>query len=924
MLWVVALGLTAEQSIRGALPWVSPSIADAASPAEAPILEGALADVAGGALGPGDRLLVAGDRSLAGRSGGYATLALLAAADDARRARVQVLEAGGILPRARVVVLDEWPVPWQTLALSAAFALAAMLIRLRGREVAAARSGFAAGMALALTESAFWGGSFPRTGLAVGVVVVSHALWGPLALRALVSIGRAPGTSLPSFARWWPWLFVVRGLAAASVGFEWPFSAEVGRRLAQGLDPLLIAALVFACGGALRRGRARGVADRRIARWALYGLLIVASPAAVTAGVGALVSALVWDPLAPEFWWLAWLEGVAATLALALPVAGVVAAARARAADVDRWLSATLSYGVLGALLLVGLIAVVPGTARAAADGLGVDPRSAELLVALGIALALVPFDQRLRSLFDAWLFPERRALRHGVDQLLDGVETASSLDAAFARAGHGLETLLSPEWLRVDAASGPPSEEAEPAVSPVYVSDADASTDGREGGLRIPMRSGERVVGLLALGPKRSGDVYSTTDRALLGSVAERLASRWRADADAVEIERGRSRAEALRAAAEQADRENLAKSRFLAAASHDLRQPLHALGLFVETLDARVADPELRGLVERIRQSTHSLEDMMSALLDLSKLDAGGVEPDVTDVALGPLLDRVCTDLAPLARAKALTLRCRPNELWVRSDPVLLTRIVQNLVTNALRYTDEGGVLVAARRRGDRVRLEVRDTGRGIPPEQLEHIFGEFRQLERDAASGGPGLGLGLSIVERLCRLLEHRIDVRSTPDRGSLFAISLPRTSPVARAAPAVPTVGLADPALAQRRVWVVDDDPLIRDALCRTLELWGCRPRAFAGLAETLAGLGEEPDGPDLLISDDHLERETGPEVIAALHDAAGRAMPVVIVTGDATPERLRELRATGHPVLQKPVPAARLRAAAAQLLRGSAP
>jgi CheY-like chemotaxis protein/anti-sigma regulatory factor (Ser/Thr protein kinase) len=313
-----------------------------------------------------------------------------------------------------------------------------------------------------------------------------------------------------------------------------------------------------------------------------------------------------------------------------------------------------------------------------------------------------------------------------------------------------------------------------------------------------------------------------------------------------------------------------------------------------------------------------------MMSALLDLSKLDAGGVEPVVVPLALGPLFDRVCADLDPLARAKGLRLRVRPTTLWVHSDPVLMGRILQNLLTNALRYTDAGGVLLAARVRGESVAIEVRDSGRGIPPEQLRAVFGEFQQLDREKAEGGPGLGLGLAIVERLGRLLAHPIEVRSTPDRGSLFRVRAPRAEPAGTAAPNSRDATVRDPELEGRRVWVVDDDPLIRDALRGMLTLWGLDVRTLASLDEVrdaLAEVRDEPHrGPELLVTDDQLERETGLELIDLVRRETGRPLPALVVTGEATTERLRTLRDAGHPVLRKPVPPARLRAALAGMLR----
>jgi signal transduction histidine kinase/ActR/RegA family two-component response regulator len=361
-----------------------------------------------------------------------------------------------------------------------------------------------------------------------------------------------------------------------------------------------------------------------------------------------------------------------------------------------------------------------------------------------------------------------------------------------------------------------------------------------------------------------------------------------------------------------------NQSKSRFLAAASHDLRQPMHALGLFIAQLRARIHEPETLALVGKVESAVTALQELLDALLDISRLDAGVVSPTPVDFRLQPLLTRLDVAFAPQAERKGVRLRAAPTRLAVLSDPVLLERILLNLLANAVRYTERGAILIGARRRGDRMRVEVWDTGVGIAPEHRDAIFQEFYQignLERDRAKG---LGLGLAIAARLARLLGSRIDVRSYPGKGSVFAIELPVG--VARAeVEAASTLALTE-VLPGARVLVVDDDALVRDAMASVLTQWGCRVAMAANGDEAVALLGGEGGTPDAVLCDYRLPNgETGVDVIARLRAAASREIPAALITGDTAPERLREARQAGHALLHKPVHPAKLRALLEQLL-----
>jgi signal transduction histidine kinase len=361
-----------------------------------------------------------------------------------------------------------------------------------------------------------------------------------------------------------------------------------------------------------------------------------------------------------------------------------------------------------------------------------------------------------------------------------------------------------------------------------------------------------------------------------------------------------------------------NMAKSRFLATASHDLRQPIHALRLFAEALGDGDDPERMRGLAARIRDSADSLTGMFDELLDLSRLEAGAVEARPIDFPLGPLLEQLGAELAPEASAKGLRLRIVPSAAVVRSDPLLLRRILQNLLVNALRYTERGGVLAGCRRRGRQLRIEVWDTGPGIPESKRAEIFREFTQL--DQARRSEGLGLGLAIVDRLARLLDCRVEVHSVVGKGAVFRVSVPLSSraPAARAAAPAPS---AAGGLAGRMIVVVDDDLNILEAMRVLLESWGCDLLLARGADEAVEGLKLRAREPDVILADYSLEAgATGLEAIEAIRGACGVRAPAVIITGETEPDVLARLRNAGVPHLTKPIPPARLRAALGHVLR----
>lgn len=359
------------------------------------------------------------------------------------------------------------------------------------------------------------------------------------------------------------------------------------------------------------------------------------------------------------------------------------------------------------------------------------------------------------------------------------------------------------------------------------------------------------------------------------------------------------------------EADDANRMKTRFLAAASHDLRQPMHALGLFSDSLRRRIRDPEERALADRICQSAESIEQTFDALMDISRLDAGIVQARTEPCALQTVLEHVARDCAAEAQSKGITLKVRATSLGVRSDAVLLERIVRNLAANAVRYTERGGVLIACRLRGESVSIEVWDTGIGIAPDKQERIFDEFYQAaERDRREG---LGLGLAIVKRLTRLLNATLTLRSEPRRGSVFKLTLPRsTPPVAEARPDPSASTRTLRAVADAVVLVIDDDPRVLDAMAQTITGWGMHAVSARSIEQALALLPECGRYPDAIVSDFRLsERETGIDAVTRIRRELGLDVPALIVTGDTAPKSLRLIRDSGLRCLSKPVTAERL-------------
>lgn len=389
--------------------------------------------------------------------------------------------------------------------------------------------------------------------------------------------------------------------------------------------------------------------------------------------------------------------------------------------------------------------------------------------------------------------------------------------------------------------------------------------------------------------------------------------------------VERGAAEA-ALRDAKNEAERANLSKTKFLAATSHDLQQPLNAARLFVGALQEARLSARDRRLVRSVNSALEAVDGLLNALLDISKLDAGIVRAEVGSFAADALLSELAREYAGVAASRGIALRFVRCGATLRSDPQLLSRIIRNFLSNAVRYTPSGRVLLGCRRRNGMVRVGVWDTGPGIPEDKLDAIFEEFRQIGPPQQDGERGLGLGLAIVDRIARILRHRVEVRSCPGRGSVFTVDVPLAKPAPHRRRASRTVAAAAPGarLAGTAVLVIDDDTSIAGAMEALLGAWDCKVVSAASSAEALARWRAASSPVDLIIADYHLaDGPTGVDAIEAVQRLLPAKVPAMLITADHSGELRRDLELRGYPLLYKPVKPAQLRAMITYLLSSAA-
>ncbi|WGD54866.1 MASE1 domain-containing protein [Bradyrhizobium sp. CB1650] len=364
-----------------------------------------------------------------------------------------------------------------------------------------------------------------------------------------------------------------------------------------------------------------------------------------------------------------------------------------------------------------------------------------------------------------------------------------------------------------------------------------------------------------------------------------------------------------------------NAAKSRFLAMASHDLRQPLHALGLFVAQLRTPLNSGERTKTIERVDAARKEMDEMFNSLLDISRLDAGMLTPKITEFPIAHLLQKLETTFNQATREKGLQLRIRRSNACVRSDAMLLERILLNLVSNAVRYTLRGGIIVGCRRRGETLRIEVWDTGPGIPEDQKQNIFGEFFQVPAQERSRSGGLGLGLAIVDRLRLLLGHQIDLASSVGRGSRFAIELPMVDECVTSTAPVDSPYPGAFSAEGKLILVIADAPMVTEGTGGLLGNWGYSVLTAGSDEAALMRVAQRQQRPDLIISDYHLASgKTGISAIEQINAAFGSSIPAILISGDTAAEPIRDANERGYVLLHKPVDPMRLRAVMHELFR----
>ena len=379
----------------------------------------------------------------------------------------------------------------------------------------------------------------------------------------------------------------------------------------------------------------------------------------------------------------------------------------------------------------------------------------------------------------------------------------------------------------------------------------------------------------------------------------------------------------EGLRDAMLQAEQATSARTRFFAAASHDLRQPLHAISLYLPLLLKRMEQTESRDMLGAIQNSCNAMRSLLDSLLDISRLDAGVIEPQTGPVPLLEVFDQLGMEFTPQAAAEGLELRVVPADYWVRTDAALLERILRNLLTNAIRYTSKGKILLGARRAGSSVRIEVWDTGIGIDRETLDHIFEEFYQADNPERDRSRGLGLGLAIIERLATLLEHQLRVRSWPGKGSVFDITLPFADEPLTADLSDHSLPLQANSLQGRLALLIDDDTIVLDGTEAMLVDWGLQVITAASITDALKAVRDASVTPDVIIADLRLRgADTGLDAVAALNELLPRPVPAIIVTGDTDPKRIKRASESGLVVMHKPVAPAQLQIAILEAIRNT--
>ncbi|MFN0217663.1 MAG: ATP-binding protein, partial [Hyphomicrobium sp.] len=375
------------------------------------------------------------------------------------------------------------------------------------------------------------------------------------------------------------------------------------------------------------------------------------------------------------------------------------------------------------------------------------------------------------------------------------------------------------------------------------------------------------------------------------------------------------------LRDARDAAERANLFKTRFFTAVGHDLLQPLHAARLtLTELTDAQELTVNRR-LAGNISHALATVEELLTSILDISKLEAGVFVPNVQQISVGDVFEQLAASLEPLTRRKTLELRVRPTQLGVLSDPLMLRRVLQNLLVNAVNYTSSGGLLLTARRRGDQVAIEVWDTGPGIAPAERDRIFEEFQRGAASERSGGVGFGLGLAIVKRMSEALGHSLELKSRLGKGSRFSVLAPYCAAASASQPSHTIRPVEDSSLIAHPVIVIDNDLAVLDAMQTLLARWGADVRLARDLDDVTEIIADQGFKPAIILADFHLDGGVvGIEAIERVRQTCDARLPAILITADRTEVTTEAARAAACELLHKPVRPAELRALMQHLLK----
>ena len=374
------------------------------------------------------------------------------------------------------------------------------------------------------------------------------------------------------------------------------------------------------------------------------------------------------------------------------------------------------------------------------------------------------------------------------------------------------------------------------------------------------------------------------------------------------------------LSEARDVAERANLFKTRFFTAVGHDLLQPLHAARLTLSELMDAQHEPDNKRLALNISNALITIEELLTSILDISKLEAGAFVPNFQTVALGGIFEQLAGNLEPMTRRKHVRFRWRPTTLGVRSDPLMLRRILQNLLANAAHYTESGGLLLAARRRGDRVVIEVWDTGPGIAIQERDRIFEEFQRGAASERSGGTGFGLGLAIVRRMSEALGHDLKLQSRLGHGSRFSISAPYSAPMSKNEPSATALPTKSGDLVAKPMIVIDNDLGVLEAMQTLLSRWGADVRLARDLDDVAEILADPAFAPAIILADYHLDGGVlGVEAVARVRHARRGDVPAILITADRTEATSQAALDSRCEILHKPVRPAELRALMQHLL-----